>query len=102
MERVDKEKRASLIHSAVTRVEHRVRFTTELVLMVEKMLVRMPEQRSSSLCWRRCRWMWWRMTGSRMLRDSAGRDGVGWGGSRGVGGQVSYLSSMVIFGHASM
>ena len=44
-----------------------------LVLMIEKMLARIPEQISSSLCWRRWRWMWWRTTGSRMLRDSGWR-----------------------------
>lgn len=46
--------------------------TMELVLIMEKMLLRIPEQMSSSLCWRRCRWMWCKTTGSRMLRDSGG------------------------------
>lgn len=32
-----------------------LRNTMELVLMMEKMLLRIPEQMSSSLCWRRCR-----------------------------------------------
>ena len=45
-------------------------FTIELVLIIEKMLVRIPEQMSSSLCWRRCRWIWCRTTGSKILRDS--------------------------------
>lgn len=44
----------------------------ELVLIMEKMLPRIPEQISSSLCWRRCRWMWCRTTGSKILRDSEG------------------------------
>lgn len=37
---------------------------------MEKMLLRIPEQMSSSLCWRRCRWMWCKTTGSKILRDS--------------------------------
>lgn len=44
--------------------------TRELVLTMEKMLPRIPEQMSSSFCCRRWRWMWWRTTGSRMRRDS--------------------------------
>lgn len=48
--------------------------TMALVLIMEKMLLRIPEQMSSSLCWRRCRWMWCKTTGSRILRDSEGRD----------------------------
>lgn len=51
--------------------------TIELVLIIEKMLLRIPEQMSSSLCWRRCRWMWCRTTGSRILRDSEETDREG-------------------------
>lgn len=48
--------------------------TIELVLIMEKMLLRIPEQMSSSLCWRRCRWMWCKTTGSKILRDSEERE----------------------------
>lgn len=44
--------------------------TRELVLTMEKMLPRIPEQISSSFCCLRWRWIWWRTTGSRMRRDS--------------------------------
>lgn len=47
--------------------------TIELVLIIEKMLPRIPEQMSSSLCWRRCRWMWCKTTGNNILRDSGKR-----------------------------
>lgn len=44
--------------------------TNELLLIMEKMLLRIPEQIRSSFCCRRCRWMWWRTTGRRILLDS--------------------------------
>jgi len=47
--------------------------TKELVLIMEKILLRIPEQISSSFCCRRWRWMWWRTTGSKMRRDSERR-----------------------------
>lgn len=48
--------------------------TRELVLTMEKMLPRIPEQMSSSFCCLRWRWIWWRTTGSRMRRDSEGEN----------------------------
>ena len=47
--------------------------TRELVLMMEKIELRIPEQIRSSFCWRRWRWIWCNTTGSRILRDSAHR-----------------------------
>lgn len=37
---------------------------------MEKMLLKIPEQMSSSFCWRRWRWMWCKTTGRRILLDS--------------------------------
>lgn len=46
--------------------------TSELVLMIENIELSIPEQMRSSFCCLKCRWMWWRTTGSRILRDSEG------------------------------
>lgn len=49
-----------------------VRVTSELVLMIENIELSIPEQMRSSFCCLKCRWMWCRTTGSRILRDSEG------------------------------
>lgn len=46
--------------------------TSELVLMIENIELSIPEQMRSSFCCLKCRWMWCRTTGSRILRDSEG------------------------------
>lgn len=47
--------------------------TSELLLIMEKMLLRIPEQMRSSFCCLRCRWIWCRTTGSKILLDSVDR-----------------------------
>lgn len=61
------------ISGANKKLKSSSRFTKELVLIMEKILLRIPEQISSSFCCLRWRWMWWRTTGSRMRRDSEWR-----------------------------
>lgn len=48
--------------------------TSELLLIIEKMLLRIPEQMRSSFCCLRCRWIWCRTTGSRILLDSVDKE----------------------------